>query len=495
MSNAVAKMRARLNQLNTAHIHNYMTNMGPFDSRFQKQMQELIQALIAENNEHPGTIKYRLPSLTHITRSMYTLGDSYSIAAVKVDDDLDHEYQIGMGVINLLRAILPNFRHTYGVFEADPPVTISDHGVITWGYTHGDNKQYLVMEEIHNGVTLRSHLRKHSHDFLNIYLQCLNALNVAHSSVDFTHYDLHTSNIMIQTFNHDISLPFYMPNGTMQYLQTRTLVRILDYEFSHGQVDKHHYGRAGFEHLNIYSDKSFPMYDAYKLLLSCYDTISDLPVDVSLLKTIHKFFEESLTLDERLQLAAGDPDDCHSPSLIHLHTTYDQLITWIMGKFELPFITPEQNGIDVTTPYDEVDFYSSALSLSIPPTVISSHLSGARPASDLIVKEASLWHQDLQVCEQLIQAVSIPPGNGDAITMDYLTHIISSLGPVMSKLEDCSFWLNIAKQYDSSQVEPVETLAKALYRKIQQRQKPFAQYSAQIILPTVSYYRKVILSW
>ena len=105
-------------------------------------------------------------------------------------------------------------------------------------------------------------------EFLQIYLQVLNPLNLAYKKFDFTHYDLHSENVLIQELPYPISIPFYHPDGRTLYLRTNFLARIIDYGTAHVKIEGQHFGVFRAENRGqIFPDRSFPMHDAYKLLL------------------------------------------------------------------------------------------------------------------------------------------------------------------------------------------------------------------------------------
>src|SRR5207253_1270084 len=56
------------------------------------------------------------------------------------------------------------------------------------------------------------------------------------------------------------------PVGT---ITTHYVPYIIDYGFSHVRINNVNFGKHGYESANVYVDKSFPMYDLYKMLCGC----------------------------------------------------------------------------------------------------------------------------------------------------------------------------------------------------------------------------------
>ena len=142
-------------------------------------------------------------------------------------------------------------------------------------------------------------------DWFNLYLQVLFSLRLAHTQLDYTHYDLHTGNVLVRQLT-DYEGSFYIPYTTergTEYLLVERIASIIDYGFSHirinspnrpgnwdpiagsseqrqtavamscdstepfCKVDGLHFGKWGLQKYGILPDKSRLLYDAYKLLL------------------------------------------------------------------------------------------------------------------------------------------------------------------------------------------------------------------------------------
>lgn len=102
--------------------------------------------------------------------------------------DILREYFIGVTMINSLRYSIPNFVYTLGAFHC--------------GNIKKDcegNPNLLIMYEKINGQGMFYKMKNNGFEwFLNMFAQILLALEIAQRSIGFSHYDLHTLNVMIK---------------------------------------------------------------------------------------------------------------------------------------------------------------------------------------------------------------------------------------------------------------------------------------------------------
>ena len=127
-----------------------------------------------------------------------------------------NEYFVGVLGINYVRIFLPTFSFTY-TFDNKP------------------KRQYIQQEYIDQAKTLHSLLlqRELSNlDLLSILFQILCSLEFAQNSLFFTHYDLHTENILIHenTQNESFKVPIF--DKDFYFEKPKYIVKIIDYGFS-----------------------------------------------------------------------------------------------------------------------------------------------------------------------------------------------------------------------------------------------------------------------
>lgn len=150
-----------------------------------------------------------------------------------------HEFFIGL---QLNKLDCPNFMYVYGVFSCFSDISDAFNQLCLEPTEYGRDRYFLLSEFI-KGQDLQNLLRDIVFDdLLGVYFQILFALNLAHETFGFTHYDLHTSNIMLMDLNSTVYIPYLIDDGSTVYVKTRYLVKIIDYGFSYITYDRYPFG-------------------------------------------------------------------------------------------------------------------------------------------------------------------------------------------------------------------------------------------------------------
>lgn len=177
----------------------------------------------------------------------------------KRQDETPHEAAIGF-TLNKLKRKIPNFVFLYSTFKCNIP---EENAEILCDLKK-KNGMFIAFEFI-PGVRLEISIKTlTNNEFFEIYLQILNALNIAWEECDFTHYDLHLENILIRDLDEPIIVPIYTMEGIL-YLKTRKIPYIIDYGFSHVIVDGISLDKYQTENDGVIPQESFPMYDVFFL--------------------------------------------------------------------------------------------------------------------------------------------------------------------------------------------------------------------------------------
>lgn len=167
--------------------------------------------------------------------------------------DATHEFVVGAFGTNKLRNSLPNFSYVLGGCHIP-----------------GENTPLIkdvLYENLDRSITLRDYLGQcNVEEFLNQYLQVIYALDEAYKTIDFTHYDLHHENVRIRVLNEEVSIKYHTENDE-EYFHTSLYPCIQGYSYSHFKHNGKDYGVVESKY-NI-ANRSYPMYDAYKLLMYC----------------------------------------------------------------------------------------------------------------------------------------------------------------------------------------------------------------------------------
>ena len=171
-----------------------------------------------------------------------------------------NELLTGIYITNSFREFCPNFAYVYGGFSNSNK--------------EYENLSYILYENIDpNFITLTNYIRTCTRDeFLSIYVQVILALKTANKVSDFTHYNLHTDNVIIRHVPTSITIPYKTLENEMHYLTTNKVATIIDYSYSHSIYTK----KTGeqltlgnsehFEYSVDYRTSSY-FHDIYKLLM------------------------------------------------------------------------------------------------------------------------------------------------------------------------------------------------------------------------------------
>jgi hypothetical protein len=216
-----------------------------------------------------------------------------------------HEIYIGLCVANKFRRDgRPNYVACYGYFLCTPPITKLDIGEVLETCPPDDGEQrvpYCVYEYVpgENLTTYCMHANRNG--ILGAYLQILLAL----CDSKFTHYDLHTGNIILRPVER-LQIHYWCTKD--YYIQTSFIATMIDYGTCVYHGDPKTPGGT-FDpwawNSRMNRDLIFPIYDAYTLLMTMSATISDSnPTLLPVCQTIFQFF----FADEDIQAAIQRED-------------------------------------------------------------------------------------------------------------------------------------------------------------------------------------------
>lgn len=208
-----------------------------------------------------------------------------SITDQQEKDNIVHEFFVGL-VLNKLRTTkvgapqTPNFTYVYALFKCFPGFDREEGGASVCA-ADGNFKKYYMVTEYVRGQELDLYVTKiNFEDILSLYSQILLSLYTAWSTYDFTHYDLHISNVMVvdlEELNKNKSARYqlipYWIGAEMIYVKATLLAKIIDYGSSHiaydtvdgtreyfGYIPHYMYGVSSLRPLD-----SDPVYDLYRI--------------------------------------------------------------------------------------------------------------------------------------------------------------------------------------------------------------------------------------
>ncbi len=185
-----------------------------------------------------------------------------------IDDDgempkyyrLIHEGIVGLFGTNKLIEKIPNFAPIYCIKENGPANNFFPN-------PEKENRVYIIYDFVTNTIPFSQFLKTCTlSQYMNYYIQILMALNLADDEIGFTHYDLHTENVILRDIPN--MKEFYIKYGNV-YIKTDKIITVIDYELSHIYYEKKSYGSlSNFEMLGIERDDNKIIFDVYKCLLN-----------------------------------------------------------------------------------------------------------------------------------------------------------------------------------------------------------------------------------
>lgn len=270
------------------------------------------------------------------TEMLIIKGPRLNRNSIDIPDPIAHEVEIGLS-LNTLRLNkifrVPNFVFTYASFRSLPPM-IGPDGSATWCRTKPNLVlTYSLQENISPSMSLKEYCKDCTiNQFLNIYIQVLFALNLAHKELDFTHYDLHCNNILVRFLEKDIDIKYDI-NNKIYIIQTKILGVIIDFDYSHIRG-------KGIDNVNagIHADRSFPLHDAYRLLTTSLRMmkISNNNSYKDLIPILNFFYsDESI---DKLENYIIDPDWREYYLLPDGETEYipmSNFILWLINRYKI----------------------------------------------------------------------------------------------------------------------------------------------------------------
>ena len=193
------------------------------------------------------------------------------------------EYFLGISIINKLRYRIPTFVYTLGAFICPEPNPSSNAKPVC--KTNNQETLYVLYENIKgNSVkTLLTENRLTFEDWLKIFVQLLLSLEVAQEHTDFTHFDLHTGNVMVREgFNFNYTIP--IGNTSYNITLPDLAPTIIDFGMSCAQFKYNKEGKEEQRYIGSYDFAQYgmlnfmvPGYDMYKFLIySCIDATSGM---------------------------------------------------------------------------------------------------------------------------------------------------------------------------------------------------------------------------
>lgn len=305
------------------------------------------------------------------------LSDDSGLFVLKVPRDpannnLVHEMIVATYGTNKLRNRIPNFAYIYSGMKCSPPWIKIDKDVATFctpnfnsgsasiggtpnfnSSTGGVNSQvsatgtqsaksnnvsYLLYENINPSKPFSDLLKTISiQTFLNYYIQLLLSLRMAYLECNFTHYDLHTDNVLVRDLVVDgtkrkVILTYQTPRGE-EYMESDAIATIIDFGLGYIKYQDRDYGTYNRIPFSIMPDRPAPLFDAYKFLCFSIFEANSLGNStlVGQLEKLFRFFNKDepvlraleLQFHSRFSLPYSSASDKIDQFIEYVRTNYD----------------------------------------------------------------------------------------------------------------------------------------------------------------------------
>jgi hypothetical protein len=357
-SEIVNDMKLRIFTFDDEILNEVMSDYQGINSNIHANISCAVDSIIYEGNTPgPNTpyMKDRIhnwfKNLTQIGKPSvegYALKTSFSdkseLFVVKTpqspdNDNLNHEAVVGFYALNKLRRFLPNFMYVYGYTKCSP-AAIENKSVKSWCTSLYPNVSYLFTENIKNSVPFSDFIvdtTVKTDDIFLVFLQVLNALNLAYKKYGYTHYDLHSGNIMVRKYKKKIAIPFFGTGDKVEsYIVSHYVPYIIDYGFSRIQIGNIKLGKIGLEYYGIDVNQAFPLFDTYKIICFLGEKLVQSKISRIKLELINQFFQYfgQGNITNRVIRRMTDNTDFYSLNMSYRSRTQDSYIEWILTDEE-----------------------------------------------------------------------------------------------------------------------------------------------------------------
>lgn len=278
-------------------------------------------------------------------------------------DYLVHELVAGLYATNNLRNFIPNFAYVYGGFKCSPPLFGTDNKkVLSWCDDTANKVNYVLYENIAPAVEMKEYAKTCTgKQFLNVYMQIFYALMKAYKTMDFTHYDLHASNVLIRRINNPEFQIEYETEKGIEYIQTDVIATIIDYGFAHFKtepmLDKkgdiipaEEFGKQDYEMYKVYANKSWILHDLYKFFMySMYYAVRANNLDmIRTGETIYPLFSSNPS-DSFMKALNDGLKNFYALSYVRVDqlSLFDILATNIRNMTDCDFISPGRTALPI----------------------------------------------------------------------------------------------------------------------------------------------------
>ncbi len=261
-----------------------------FDANFMAKLYCVLDTVLLLPTAEEGGYKDASLHITEIFHDLRRIGadsvngdamiasfgpwkDLFIIKAPKriENDDLFHEFFVGVSTTNNMRKFTPNYSYIFGGFKCLPPSIGADKKVIEWCSRSINTHSYVnyVIYEFVPGSDMEAEMATCTfEEYFGWIVQVLIAVQLGVDKYGFTHYDLHSGNVRLRNWGdvHEFAIPYDLGNGTTWHVKAKKIAVMIDFGSSHVEVNGRHFGQFQFEKYGIMPNQSRPLVDGFKLI-------------------------------------------------------------------------------------------------------------------------------------------------------------------------------------------------------------------------------------
>ena len=243
------------------------------------------------------------------------------------------EYFIGIKAINNLRYITPSFVYTLGAFLCPKP---SKSGEISCDGSC-KNTAFVFYEKIlgESVQTLLKNDRLDFTQFLVLLFQLLLGLEVAQREVRFTHFDMHTDNVMVRVGTGDSTSIIQLDMFTYIINQPEFIPVVIDFGASTAYIDGKYIGSYDYISHGMLNFM-IPGHDMYKFMVYCARKTENRKLKNSIVE-IFRFYGDDdpyFIADNEKGIDSATNDYCKDLTFSRAaNRTPLMLIEWLLKKY------------------------------------------------------------------------------------------------------------------------------------------------------------------
>lgn len=282
----------------------------------------------------------------------------YKIADMWENDETVNESFIAIEGTNHLREFIPNYSYVYAGIRSND----------IHSYIRAKTTPYpaVSMYEYIDGVTFKEFIKYCTvKEMIEVFIQVFESLYMGNMLIDFTHYDLHSANVVIKKLDTPITINYMARNDNLPMsIETNILAVIIDYGSSHikspdpniddrNNAPLKNYGR-NFLEVGISAKKSFWLHDVFKFVMFARLYYSKEARRESLLAKYKKEIGKFLSYLRKHNIKYNKIDGTHKPTTknVKLLQEHQEVIN-LLENIRLKYHT-DLNIINITDKKEEL---------------------------------------------------------------------------------------------------------------------------------------------